>query len=130
MGMSFKVKAGLLDVGMDKPLGAGPERDEWTVHGHVASQPNLQWEFRRVKSFPLVKLMPGRLNTAEVLVARELEQRSWGVCRYQARFAPSPHAIVLAGWPLRQRIARIITVRIGEASDGWLWPISSYSHDL
>nr|WP_257789978.1 hypothetical protein [Streptomyces hygroscopicus] len=41
--------------------------------------------------------MPDRLNTAEVLVAAELEHRSLGIRRYRARFAPSPHAIVLAG---------------------------------
>ncbi|MET8831299.1 hypothetical protein ABZX40_36295 [Streptomyces sp. NPDC004610] len=106
LGMSFTVKAGLLDVGVEKPPGAGPERDEWIVRGHGASQPNPQWEFRRVKNFPLigdhpvaalVELVPDRLNTAEVLLAAELEHRSWGIRRYRARLAPSRHAIVLAG---------------------------------
>ncbi|MEH0521580.1 hypothetical protein QBA38_21635 [Streptomyces stelliscabiei] len=87
MGMSFAVKAGLLDVGVEKPPGAGPERAEWIVRGHGASQPNPQWEFRQVKGFSLVgdhpvaalvELVPYRLNTAEVLVAAELEHRSWG----------------------------------------------------
>ncbi|GFH37921.1 hypothetical protein [Streptomyces pacificus] len=106
MGVSFTVKAGLLDVGVEKPPGAGPERDEWIVRGHGASQPNPQWEFRQVKGLPLVgdhpvaalvELVPDRPNTAEVLVAAELEHRSWGIRRYRARLAPSPHAIVLAG---------------------------------
>lgn len=106
MGMNLTVKAGLLDVGVERPPGAGPERDEWIVRGHGASQPNPQWEFRRVKGFPLVgdhpvaalvELVPDRLNTAEVLVAAELEHRSWGIRRYRARLAPSPHTIVLAG---------------------------------
>ena len=106
MGMSFTVKAGLLDVGVEKPPGAGPERDEWIVRGHGGSQPNPQWEFRQVKGFPLVgdhpvaalvELVPDRLNTAEGLVVAELEHRSWGIRRYRARLAPTPHAIVLAG---------------------------------
>ncbi len=29
-----------------------------------------------------------------------------------------------------QRPARIIMVSTGEAGDGWLWPMSSYPHDL
>ncbi|MFD5748220.1 hypothetical protein [Streptomyces sp. NPDC127033] len=106
MGMSFTVKAGLLDVGMEKPPGAAPEKDEWIVRGHGASQPNPQWEFREVKGFPLigdhpvaalVELVPDRPNTAEVLVAAELEHRNWGLRRYRARLAPSPHTITLSG---------------------------------
>ncbi|WP_202509920.1 hypothetical protein [Streptomyces sp. SID5643] len=45
----------------------------------------------------LVELVPDRLNTAEVLMAAELERRSRGVRRYRARLAPSAQAIVLAG---------------------------------
>ncbi|MER7394858.1 hypothetical protein ABT381_04990 [Streptomyces sp. NPDC000151] len=106
LGVHFTVKAGVLDVGVEKPPGEGQAREEWIVRGHGASQPNPQWEFRRVKRFPLlgdhpvaalVELVPGRVNRAEVLVAAELEHRSWGVRRYRARLAPSPHAIVLAG---------------------------------
>ncbi|ARQ69898.1 hypothetical protein [Streptomyces marincola] len=105
-GVSFAVTAGVLEVGMEKPPGTGPGREEWIVRGHGASQPNPQWEFRRVKRFPLVgdhhvaalvELVPGRVNTAEVLVAAELEHRSWGVRRYRARVAPPSHAIVLSG---------------------------------
>ncbi|KUO03070.1 hypothetical protein [Streptomyces caeruleatus] len=105
-GVNFTVKAGLLDVGVERPSGAGPAKEEWIVRGHGASQPNPQWEFRRVRSFPLagdhpvaalVELVPGRLNTAEVLVAAELEHRSWGIRRYRAALAPSRHTIVLAG---------------------------------
>lgn len=29
-----------------------------------------------------------------------------------------------------QRMTQIITVRTGEAGDGWLCPMSSYPHDL
>lgn len=106
MGMSFTVRAGLLDVGVQKPSGAGPERDEWIVRGHGASQPTPQWEFRQVKGCPLVgdhvvaalvELVPDRRNAAEVIVAAEVEHRSWGLRRYRARLAPSPHTIVLAG---------------------------------
>lgn len=104
-GVSFTVTTGVLDVGVERPPGAGPAREEWIVRGHGASQPNPQWEFRRVKGFPLVgdhpvaalvEISPGRVNTAEVLVAAELEHRSWGVRRYRARLAPTPHTIVLA----------------------------------
>ena len=104
-GLTFTVKAGLLDVGVTKPPGADPAREEWIVRGHGASQPNPQWEFRRVKRFPLigdhpvaalVELVPEQVNTAEVLVAAEVEHHSWGVRRYRARLALSPHAIVLA----------------------------------
>ncbi|PTH86709.1 hypothetical protein C9J60_21065 [Streptomyces sp. A244] len=106
MGMSFAVHAGVLEVGVEKPPGAGAQRDEWIVRGHGSSQPNPQWEFRRVKHYPLtgdhpvaalVELVPDRLNTAEVLMAAELEHRSWGIRRYRARLAPSAQAIVLAG---------------------------------
>ncbi|MEU2745477.1 hypothetical protein ABZ613_04125 [Streptomyces collinus] len=53
MGMSFTVNAGVLEVGVEKPPGAGPERDEWIVRGHGSPQPNPQWEFRRVRRHPL-----------------------------------------------------------------------------
>ncbi|MFJ2844895.1 hypothetical protein ACIPD2_25115 [Streptomyces griseofuscus] len=105
-GLSFTVKAGVLDVGVTKPPSTDLVREEWIVLGHGASQPNPQWEFRRVKRFPLagdhpvaalVELVPEQVNTAEVLVAAELEHSSWGVRRYRARLALSPHAIVLTG---------------------------------
>lgn len=57
------------------------------MRGHGASQPNPQWGFRPVKRFPLigehtvaalVELVPDTVNAAEVLVAAELEHRSWG----------------------------------------------------
>ncbi|WP_371618609.1 hypothetical protein [Streptomyces sp. NBC_00454] len=104
-GVSFTVTTGVLDVGVEKPPGAEATREEWIVRGHGASQPNPQWEFRRVKGFPLVgdhpvaalvELVPDRMNTAEVLVAAELEHRSWGIRRYRAQLAPTPHNIVLA----------------------------------
>ncbi|MEU2745478.1 hypothetical protein ABZ613_04130 [Streptomyces collinus] len=41
--------------------------------------------------------MPDRLNTAEALMAAELEHRSRGISRHRARLAPSAYAIVLAG---------------------------------
>ncbi|WP_410580647.1 hypothetical protein [Amycolatopsis sp. lyj-108] len=63
--------------------------------GHTGvSQPNPQWGFRPVKRFPLigehtvaalVELVPDTVNAAEVLVAAELEHRSW-----EARAAPEP----------------------------------------
>ncbi|MES9810725.1 hypothetical protein [Streptomyces cinereoruber] len=104
-GVSFTVTTGVLDVGVEKPPGSGPTREEWIVRGHGASQPNPQWEFRRVKGFPLVgdhpvaalvELVPDCMNTAEVLVAAELEHRSWGIRRYRAQLTPTPHTIVLA----------------------------------
>ncbi|MEU6717065.1 hypothetical protein ABZ897_36865 [Nonomuraea sp. NPDC046802] len=104
-GLNFTVKAGILDIGLEKPQSDGPARQEWIVRGHGASQPNPQWEFRRVKRFPLVgdhpvaalvELVPGRPNTAQVLVAAELEHRAWGIRRYRARLAPPAQAIVLA----------------------------------
>jgi hypothetical protein len=103
-GLNFTVTTGVLDVGVERPAGTGPAREEWIVRGHGASQPDPQWEFRRVKRFPLVgdhpvaalvELVPGRRNTAQVLIAAELEHRSWGVRRYRARLEPSPHTIVL-----------------------------------
>lgn len=61
---------------------------------------------------------------------------------------PSPHALThrnrhvppdaLRDWAPRvsscaarlgQRVPRIITVRTGEAGEGWLFPMSSYPHD-
>ncbi|BDH15986.1 hypothetical protein [Streptomyces hygroscopicus] len=105
-GLKFAVKAGVLDMGVEKPPGANPATEEWIVRGHGASQPNPQWEFRRVKRFPLVgdhpvgalvELVPDQANTAAVLMAAELEHRNWGVRRYRARLGPSPHAIVLRG---------------------------------
>ncbi|MDT0266640.1 hypothetical protein RM844_10070 [Streptomyces sp. DSM 44915] len=104
MGVNVAVNAGVLDVGVERP--AGSERENWIVRGHGASQPDPQWEFRRVRGFPLVgdhrvaalvELVPGRPNTAEVLVAAELEHRSWGIRRYRARLAPTPHTVLLAG---------------------------------
>ncbi|APE24830.1 MULTISPECIES: hypothetical protein [Streptomyces] len=104
-GVSFTVTTGVLDVGVEKPPGSAPAKEEWIVRGHGASQPNPQWEFRRVKGFPLVgdhpvaalvELVPDRTNTAEVLVAAELEHRTWGIRRYRAQLAPTPHTIVLA----------------------------------
>ncbi|MGW3950800.1 hypothetical protein ACWEKM_07530 [Streptomyces sp. NPDC004752] len=104
-GLSFTVKAGVLDVGMTKPPGTGLAREEWIVRGHGASQPDPQWEFRSVKHVPLlgdhpvaalVELVPDRVNTAEVLVAAELEHRGWGLRRYRARLTPSPQAIILS----------------------------------
>ncbi|WP_062216705.1 hypothetical protein [Streptomyces sp. NBRC 109706] len=104
-GMNFTVRAGLLNVGVEKPAGAGPENDRWIVRGHGASQPNPQWEFRRTKGFPLVgdhpvaalvELVPDQLNTAEALLAAELQRHDWGIRRYRARLAPSPHTIVLS----------------------------------
>ncbi|MFI9637112.1 hypothetical protein ACIHAX_30895 [Nocardia sp. NPDC051929] len=102
-GMSFTVKAVVLDVGVQKPPSAAAANEEWIVRGHGASQPNPQWEFRPVKRFPLVgdhpvaaliELVPDAVNAAEVLVAAELEHRSWGVRRYRAKLG-SPHAILL-----------------------------------
>lgn len=105
-GMSFTVKAGVLDVGIQKPAVAEPTREEWMVRGYGSSQPNPQWEFRPVKRFPLVgdhpvaalvELVPNRVNTAEVLIAAELEHRNWGVRRYRARLAPASQSLVLTG---------------------------------
>jgi hypothetical protein len=104
--VSFTVTAGVLGVGVEKPADTGSGREEWIVRGHGASQPNPQWEFRRVKRFPLtgdhpvatlVELVPDRVNTAEVMLAAELEHRSWGIRRHRSRLTPSPHAIVLSG---------------------------------
>ncbi|MEV7089491.1 hypothetical protein AB0O07_26975 [Streptomyces sp. NPDC093085] len=104
-GVSFTVATGVVDVGVERPAGAGPAREEWIVRGHGASQPTPQWEFRPVKRFPLVgdhpvaalvELVPGQVNTAEVRIAAELEHRAWGLRRYRARLTRTPHAIVLA----------------------------------
>ncbi|MEU5403309.1 hypothetical protein ABZ348_28915 [Streptomyces sp. NPDC005963] len=104
-GMSFTVSTGVLGVGVERPAGTETTTDEWIVRGHGTSQSNPQWEFRGVKRFPLagdhpvaalVELVPDRTNTAEVLIAAELEHRTWGVRRYRARLAPSSHTIVLA----------------------------------
>lgn len=99
---SFTVKAVVLDVGVQRsPTAAAKE--EWIVRGHGASQPNPQWEFRPVKRYPLVgdhpvaaliELVPNTVNVAEILVAAELEHRSWGVRRYRAKLS-SPHAVTL-----------------------------------
>ncbi|CAM5620081.1 hypothetical protein SAVIM338S_05796 [Streptomyces avidinii] len=104
-GVSFTVTTGVLDVGVERPPAAGPAKEEWIVRGHGASQPNPQWEFRRVKGFPLVgdhpvaalvEIVPGRTNTAEILFAAELEHRTWGLRRYRARLTPAPLTLVLA----------------------------------
>ncbi|MFD0853910.1 hypothetical protein ACFQ07_16855, partial [Actinomadura adrarensis] len=103
-GLSFTVSTGVLDVGVERPVGARPAKEEWIVRGHGESQPNPQWEFRRIKRFPLVgdhpvavlvELVPDRVNAAEVLLAAELEHRTWGVRRYRAHLAPSPQPIIL-----------------------------------
>ncbi|MEU2824424.1 hypothetical protein ABZ763_19615 [Streptomyces bacillaris] len=44
----------------------------------------------------LVELVPGLVNTAEVLVAAELERRSWGIRRYRARLGPTSRGITLS----------------------------------
>ncbi|MFJ4825284.1 hypothetical protein ACIP5L_18615 [Streptomyces bacillaris] len=44
----------------------------------------------------LVELVPGLVNTAEVLVAAELEHRSWGIRRYRARLGPTSQGITLS----------------------------------
>ncbi|MFJ9685842.1 hypothetical protein ACIRRX_09175 [Streptomyces bacillaris] len=43
-----------------------------------------------------VELVPGLVNTAEVLVAAELEHRSWGIRRYRARLGPTSRGITLS----------------------------------
>jgi hypothetical protein len=104
-GLSFTVKAGMFEVGVQRPPASGTEREEWIVRGYGASQPNPQWEFRRIKHFSLVgdhpvaalvELVHGHANAAEVLLAAELEHRRWGIRRYHAPLALSQHAIVLA----------------------------------
>lgn len=105
-GLSFTVKAGILDLGVEKPAGTTATREEWIVRGHGGMQSTPQWEFRDVKRYPLVgdhpvaalvELVPGQVNAAEVLVAAELEHRRWGgLRRFRARVTPDPHAIVLA----------------------------------
>jgi hypothetical protein len=104
-GLSFTVSTGIVDVGVERQPDAGPGREEWIVRGHGASQPDPQWEFRSLRRLPLVgdhpvaalvELVPGAVNTAEVLVAAELEHRSWGVRRYRARLGPARHGITLS----------------------------------
>ncbi|MFD8960065.1 hypothetical protein ACFV0W_24770, partial [Streptomyces anulatus] len=104
-GLSFTVATGIVDLGVERPPDAGPGREEWIVRGHGASQPDPQWEFRSLRRLPLagdhpvaalVELVPGVPNTAEVLVAAELEHRSWGVRRYRARLGPRSHGITLS----------------------------------
>lgn len=104
-GLSFTVATGIVDLGVERPPDAGPGREEWIVRGHGASQPDPQWEFRSLRRLPLagdhpvaalVELVPGVPNTADVLVAAELEHRSWGVRRYRARLGPRSHGITLS----------------------------------
>ncbi|WP_258044631.1 hypothetical protein [Streptomyces sp. SM11] len=103
-GLSFTVTTGIVDLGVERQPDTGPGREEWIVRGHGASQPDPQWEFRRLRRLPpvgdhpvaaLVELVPGLVNTAEVLVAAELEHRSWGVRRYRARLGPASRGITL-----------------------------------
>ncbi|MGI5436925.1 hypothetical protein ACQEV4_05495 [Streptomyces shenzhenensis] len=107
-GLSFIVKAGVLDVGMTKQPGTGLPREEWIVRGHGASQPDPQWEFRSVRDAPLlgdhpvaalVELVPDRRNTAEVLLAAELEHHTWGIRRYRTHLTPPLHPITLTRQP-------------------------------
>ncbi|MER6770683.1 hypothetical protein ACFVG1_17275 [Streptomyces bacillaris] len=104
-GLSFTVATGVVDLGVERQPGEGPGREEWIVRGHGASQPDPQWEFRRLRRLPLVgdhpvaalvELVPGLVNTAEVLVAAELEHRSWGIRRYRARLGPTSRGITLS----------------------------------
>ncbi|MFJ6610425.1 hypothetical protein ACIQPT_09105 [Streptomyces sp. NPDC091289] len=103
-GLSFTVSTGIVDVGVERQPEAGPGREEWIVRGHGASQPDPQWEFRRLRRVPLagdhpvaalVELVPGAVNTADVMVAAELEHRSWGIRRYRARLGPTSQGITL-----------------------------------
>ncbi|WP_405929191.1 hypothetical protein OG554_24050 [Streptomyces griseus] len=103
-GLSFTVSTGIVDVGVERQPEAGPGREEWIVRGHGASQPDPQWEFRRLRRAPLVgdhpvaalvELVPGEVNRADVLVAAELEHRGWGIRRYRARLGPTSHGITL-----------------------------------
>ncbi|MFI2635084.1 transposase [Streptomyces collinus] len=51
----------------------------------------------------------------------------------RSRLGRTPHPSPWRQWTAvgaGQRLARIITVRTGEAGDGWLCPMSSYPHDL
>ncbi|MEU0619598.1 hypothetical protein ABZ329_01855 [Streptomyces rubiginosohelvolus] len=110
-GLSFTVSTGVVDLGVERQQPEpGPAREEWIVRGHGASQPDPQWEFRGLRRLPLVgdhpvaalvELVPGRVNTAEVLVAAELEHRSWGVRRYRARLGPTAHGIPLGTGAVR-----------------------------
>lgn len=104
-GLSFTVTTGIVDLGVERQPDAGAGREEWIVRGHGASQPDPQWEFRSLRRLPLVgdhpvaalvELVPGVPNTADVLVAAELEHRSWGVRRYRARLGPQSHGITLS----------------------------------
>ncbi|MFD0036369.1 hypothetical protein ACFVIZ_01825 [Streptomyces anulatus] len=103
-GLSFTVATGIVDLGVERQPDAGAGREEWIVRGHGASQPDPQWEFRSLRRLPLagdhpvaalVELVPGVPNTADVLVAAELEHRSWGVRRYRASLGPRSHGITL-----------------------------------
>ncbi|MEV7417367.1 hypothetical protein [Streptomyces sp. NPDC089919] len=96
-GVSFTVTTGVLDVGVERPPGATPAREEWIVRGHGASQPDPQWEFRRLKAFPLlgdhpvsalVELVPDHPNTAHILLSAELHNRT--LRRYRAHLTPTP----------------------------------------
>ncbi|MFE7533579.1 hypothetical protein ACFU67_04790 [Streptomyces rhizosphaericola] len=104
-GLSFTVATGIVDLGVERQPVEGPGREEWIVRGHGASQPDPQCEFRRLRRLPLagdhpvaalVELVPGLVNTAEVLVAAELEHRSWGIRRYRARLGPTSRGITLS----------------------------------
>ncbi|MFG3406168.1 hypothetical protein [Streptomyces sp. NPDC048142] len=106
-GLSFTVTTGIVDVGVERQPDAGrrPGREEWIVRGHGASQPDPQWEFRRLRRLPLVgdhpvaalvELVPGLVNSTDVLVAAELEHRSWGIRRYRARLGPASQDITLS----------------------------------
>lgn len=104
-GLSFTVATGIVDLGVERQPDAESAREEWIVRGHGASQPDPQWEFRSLRRLPLagdhpvaalVELVPGVPNTADVLVAAELEHRSWGVRRYRASLGPRSHGITLS----------------------------------
>ena len=71
------------------------------------------------------------------LLAEVAGVRHLGVANYCWFIDPAKAlCLKLAGTPnatkprARQWLERIITVRTGEAGDGWLCPMSSYPHDL
>ncbi|HZD69388.1 MAG TPA: hypothetical protein VFA45_10875 [Actinomycetes bacterium] len=103
-GLRFTVKAGVVDLGVERQPSAATTREEWIVRGYGASQATPTWEFRRLKQYPLVgdhpvaaliELVPGHHNRAEVMLVAEVEHTTWGVRRYKARLNPAQSAIDL-----------------------------------
>lgn len=102
VNLTARIPGGLAELGYTGQL---PQNsDPWIVQGHGESQSTPVWQFRGTSQYPLIGDHPlhaliettaTRDDTAEVLLAAEIQHRRFGIRRYQAQLPPLLSAIPL-----------------------------------